>query len=96
MKKFIYILKMGKDILHILKIYTVHGFWQLKKYTQPESRELFYLVGMFRTLESRRQYPSSSEKTALRRPEGKSGYIQKCNKGNRQPEYQRSGIRLRN
>ena len=38
----------------------------------------------------------SSEKTALRRKEGKSGYIQVCNKGNRQSEHQRSGVKLRN
>ena len=38
----------------------------------------------------------SSEKTALRRKEGKSGYIQVCNKANRQSECQRSGVRLRN
>ena len=28
--------------------------------------------------------------------EGKSGYIEVCNKGNRQPEHQRSGSKLRN
>ena len=38
----------------------------------------------------------SSEKTALRRKEGKSGYIQVSNKGNRQSEHQRSGVQLRN
>ena len=45
----------------------------------------FFLVGM-----------CSSKKTALRRKEGKSGYIQVCNKGNRQSEHQRSGVKLRN
>ena len=39
---------------------------------------------------------SSSEKTAPRRQERKSGYIQVCNKGSRQSEHQRSGIRVRN
>ena len=43
-----------------------------------------------------RQHLSSSEKTALRRQKGKSGYIQVCNRESRQPEHQRSGIRLRN
>ena len=31
-----------------------------------------------------------------RRQEGESGYIQVCNKGSRQSEHQRSGIKLRN
>ena len=39
---------------------------------------------------------SSSEKAAPRRLEGKSGCIQVCNKGSRQSEHQRSGIKLRN
>ena len=33
-------------------------------------------------------HPSSSEKTAPRRWEGKSGYIQVCNKGSRLSEHQ--------
>ena len=36
------------------------------------------------------------KKTARRRQEGKSGYIQVCNKGSRQSEHQRSDIELRN
>ena len=40
-------------------------------------------------------YLSSSDKTAPRRQEGKSAYIQVCNKGSRQTEHQRSGIKLR-
>ena len=39
---------------------------------------------------------SSSKKTAPRRQEGKSGFIQVCNKGSRQSEHERSGIKLRN
>ena len=58
--------------------------------SQPESRELFYLVGIFRT-----QHLSSSGKTAPGRYKGKSGYIQVCSKGSRQSEHQRSGIGLR-
>ena len=50
---------------------------------------------MFRTL-SLGNSISSSEKTAARRQERESGYIQVCNKGSRQSEHQRSGIRLRN
>ena len=46
--------------------------------------------------ESERQHLRSSEKTALRRKEGKSGYRQVCNKGSRQSEHQRSGVKLRN
>ena len=51
---------------------------------------------MFRTL-SQGQHLSSSEKTIPRRQEGKSGYIQACNKGRSgQSEHQRSAIKLRN
>ena len=63
---------------------------------QPESGELFYLVGMFRTPKSGRQRLSISENTAPKRWEEESGYIQVCNKASRQAEHQRSGIRLRN
>ena len=45
---------------------------------------------MFRTLS-----PGDSI-SAPRRQEGKSGYIQVCNKGSRQSEHQRPGIKLRN
>ena len=67
----------------------------LKKYIQPESKELFYLVGMFRT-----QSPGDNISVALRKllqggRRGKLGYIQVCNKGSRQAEHQRSDIRLR-
>ena len=55
--------------------------------SQPESRELFYLVGNVQDSEPGRQHLSSSEKTALRRQEGKSGYKQVCNKGSKQPEH---------
>ena len=37
-----------------------------------------------------------SEKISPRRQEGKSGYMQVCNKGIRLSEHQRSGIKLRN
>ena len=67
----------------------------MKIQSQPESRELFYLVGMFRT-QPGRQHLRSSKKTAPRSQEGKSGFIQVCNKGSRQSEHQRSGIKLRN
>ena len=67
-----------------------------KKYNQNLKVELFYLVGMFRTPSQETAYLSSSEKTAPRRKEGESGYIQVCNKGIRQSEYQRSDIKLRN
>ena len=50
---------------------------------------------MFRT-PSLGQDLSSSEKTAPRRQEGDSGYIQICNKGSRQSEHQRSNIKLKN
>ena len=43
--------------------------------------------------EPRKQYLSTSEKTAPRRQKGKSGYIQVCNKGSRQSEQKRSGIK---
>ena len=66
----------------------------MKIQSQPESRELFYLVGMFRT-QPGRQHLRSSKKTAPRSQEGKSGFIQVCNKGSRQSEHQRSGIKLR-
>ena len=36
------------------------------------------------------------QKTAPRRQEGKSSYIQVCNKGSRQSEHQKSDIELRN
>ena len=41
--------------------------WKIQ--SQPESRELFYLVGMLKT-QPRRQHLSSSEKSAPRRQEG--------------------------
>ena len=44
----------------------------------------------------RRQHLSSPEKTAPRRQEGESDYIQVCNKGSRQSEHHRSDIKLRN
>ena len=65
-----------------------------KKYGHNLKVELFYLVGMFRTL--RRQQLSNSEKAAPRRQEEKSGYIEFCNRGSRQSENQRSGIKLKN
>ena len=55
---------------------------------QPESRELFYLVGMFKA-------PSLRDSISVVLM-GKSGYILVCNKGSRQSEHQRSGIKLRN
>ena len=58
-------------------------------------KELFYLVGMFRTLS-----PGDSISVALRKllqgvRRVKSGYMKICNKGSRHSEYQRSGIKLR-
>ena len=50
---------------------------------------------MFRT-QPGRQHLRSSKKTAPRSQEGKSGFIQVCNKGSRQSEHQRSGIKVRN
>ena len=46
--------------------------------------------------EPRRQHLSSPEKTAPRRQEVESDYIQVCNKGSRQSEHQGSDIKLRN
>ena len=73
-------------------------FWicWLKQYSQPESREFFYLVEMFNTLSPGDRFPVALKKTVRRRQEGKSGYTQVCNKGSSQSEYQRSGIKLRN
>ena len=57
--------------------------------SQPESRELFYLVGNVQDSEPGRQHLSSSEKIALKREVRESGYIQVCNKVGRQSEHQR-------
>ena len=46
--------------------------------------------------EPRRPHLSHPEKTAPRRQEVESDYIQVCNKGSRRSEYQRSDIKLRN
>ena len=62
--------------------------------SQPESRELFYLVGKFRT-----PSPGDSISVALRKVwewEWESGCIQIYSKGSRQSEHQRSDIKLRN
>ena len=65
-----------------------------KTYTQhPESGGFFYLVGMFRT-------PSLEDSISVPRKlqGGRKGnqVSQVCNKGSRQSEHQRSGIKLRN
>ena len=60
-----------------------------EKYKHNLKVELLYLVGMLRTPSLGRQHLSSSEKTAPRRQEGKSSYIQVCNKGSRQSEQRR-------
>ena len=65
-----------------------------EKYSQ-NLVELFYLVGIFRT-RSPGDSISVAEKTASRRQESKSGYIQVCSKGSRLSEHQRSGVKLRN
>ena len=62
---------------------------------QPESRELFYLVGMFRT-PSLGEGISVAPRKLFQGGRGKSGYIQVCNKGSRQSEHQRSGFKWRN
>ena len=58
----------------------------------PESREVFYWVACW-GLWAREQHLRSSEKSAPRRREGASGFIQVCNKGSRRSEEQRSDIR---
>ena len=66
-----------------------------KIYSHSESRELFYMVGMFKTLS-----PGHSISVALRKllhgGRGTLGYIQVCSKGSRQSEHQRSDIKSRN
>ena len=61
--------------------------------SQPEKREWFYLVGKFRTLS-----PGDSVLVALRKllRKGSQAIYKFCNKGSRQSEHQRSGIKLRN
>ena len=63
--------------------------------SQPESRELFYLVGMFRTL-SQGDSISVALRKLLQGGGEKSGYIQVCNNRSRQSEHQRSGMKVRN
>ena len=54
-------------------------------------------MGMLRTLSPEDSISVTlKKKTAPRRQEGKSAYIQVCNKGSRQSELRRSGIKLRN
>ena len=57
-------------------------------------KELFYLVGMFRTLS-----PGDSTSVALRKllqgvRRVKSGYMKICNKGSRHSEYQIKGLSI--
>ena len=63
-----------------MNILKTHICW-LKKYSHNLKVELFYLVEMLRTPSQETAYLSSSEKTAPRRQEGESGYIQVCKKG---------------
>ena len=53
------------------------------------------MAGMFRT-----PGPGEGISVALRKllqgGRGKSGYVQVCNKGSRQSEHERSGVKLRN
>ena len=53
------------------------------------------MVGMFRT-PSLGEGISVAPRKLFQGGRGKSGYIQVCNKGSRQSEQQRSGIKLRN
>ena len=71
------------------------GLCQLKKYCHNLKVGILF-SGNIQDSEPRRQHLSSSEKTAPRRQEGKSGYIQVCNKASRQSEHQRPGVKLRN
>ena len=71
------------------------GICQLKNYNHNLEVKLLYLVGIFRT-RSPGDSISVAEKTASRRQESKSGYIQVCSKGSRLSEHQRSGVKLRN
>ena len=72
------------------------GHVDLKIFTTQKLRVVFYSVENFRISSPEDSNSSDPEKTAPRRQEGKSGYIQVCNKGSRQPEDQRSGSKLRN
>ena len=67
---------------------------ELKKYVQPESRELFYFVGIFRTPSLRDSIPVAPGKL-LQGGRRESQAIYVCNKGSRQSEHQTSGIKLR-
>ena len=62
---------------------------------QSEPHRVILFGGNAQDSKPWRLYLSSSEKTAPRRQEGKSAYIQVCNKGSRQSEHQRAGIKLR-
>ena len=55
-----------------------------KKYSHNLKVESYFIWWECLGSKPRRQHLSGSEKTAPRRPEGKSCYIQVCNKGNRQ------------
>ena len=69
---------------------------QLKKYSHNLKVESYLIWWKCLGLQAMGTHLSSSEKAAPRRLEGKSGCIQVCNKGSRQSEHQRSGIKLRN
>ena len=57
-----------------------------KIHSQPGSRVILF-GGNVQDFEPGRQHLSSSEKTALRRQEGKSAYKQVCNKGSKHSEH---------
>jgi len=70
--------------------------YRLKKYRHNLKVKSYFICWECVGLWARRQHLNSSEKTAPRRQEGKSGYIQVCHKESRQSEHQRSAIKLRN
>ena len=69
-----------------------------EKYSQNLVILFYFILFGGNTQDSKpwRQHLSSSEKTAPKRQQGKSGCIQVCNKGSRESEHQRSGVKLRN
>ena len=67
----------------------------LKNIATTTKQTVILFGGNVQDSESGRQHLRSSEKTAPRRQEGKSRYIQVCNKGSSQSEHQRSGYQVK-
>ena len=67
-----------------------------KKYSHNLKVESYFIWWECLGCKPRRQHLSGSEKIAQRRQDGKSGYMQGCDKRSTQSEHQRLGIKIKN